>query len=331
MRLSALQVVVAISAAASLLSGCSGATTQSHSAGLLPTLGSQNHAVPANAGRYPGIPSAILLRKLYVTDNVNSDVAVFKHSNWSSLGTITNGISTPYGDWVDRSGNLYVVNRTSRTSSDITEYDSSGNLTFTYSTDMVEAVSVTTDRLGNVYETDQTGAVTEFAQESNVVTATCSLPPGDQALGVAVDSRRNVFVTFDDGASIPKGGIMVYPHGLNHGAFACASALLPISFAAPIGIVLDKQGNLVVCDGNAAAVDIVAPPYKNITGTLGSGWTNPYFVSIDKEGTEAYVGDVGAADVQILSYPSGINVETLGSANGLAFPVQAVDSKNYVP
>ena len=78
-------------------------------------------------------------------------------------------------------------------------------------------------------------------------------------------------------------------------------------------------------------MDIIAPPYKSITGTLGSGWTNPYFVSIDKEGTEAYVGDVGAADVQILSYPSGINVETLGSANGLAFPVQAVDSKNYVP
>jgi hypothetical protein len=299
--------------------------------GLLPTLRSQNHAVPANAGRYPAIPSAILLRKLYVTDNVNSDVAVFKHGNWSSLGTITNGISAPYGDWVDRSGNLYVVNRTSSTSSDITEYDSSGDLTFTYSTGMVEGVSVTTDRQGNVYETDQTGAVTEFAQGSNVVTATCSLPPGDGALGVAVDSHRNVFVTFDNLASTPKGGIMVYPHGLDHGAFGCASALLPISFAAPIGIVLDKQGNLVVCDGSAGVVDIIAPPYKNITGTLGSGWIAPYFVSIDKEGTEAYVSDPGAADLQILSYPSGTNVATLGSANGLALPVQAVDSKNYVP
>lgn len=326
LRTIALSAVVAVAASA-----CSSAPPQSNSAGLLPALKSQNHAAPANALRYPEIPSAILLRKVYVTDNISSDVAVLNHSNWSSLGTITNGISTPYGDWVDRNGNLYVVNRPTQSSSDITEYNPSGNLLFTYSTGMIESVSVATDRVGNVYEADQTGTVTEFAQGSNVVTATCSLAPGQEALGVAVDAHNNVFVTFDNGASIPKGGIMVYPHGLNAGRFACASAALPISLSAPVAIVLDRQGNLVVCDAIAAVVDVIAPPYKSVTGTLGSGWVNPYFVTIDKAGTEAYVSDPGARVVQVLTYPGGTNIQTLGSANGLAFPVEAVDSKNYVP
>lgn len=327
-RLSSLHSAAAISAAAVFLSACS-TGTQSSSAGLLPTLGSQNHKVSTGIARYPGTPSAILLRKLYVTDINNSDVAVFRHSNWASLGTITNGVKTPYGDWVDRNGNLYVANRTSPTSSDVTEYDSSGNLLFTYNTGLKEAVSVTTDAAGNVYEADQSGTVTEFAQGSNVVTASCTLPYETQALGIAVDKHHDVFVTFDALSSV--GGILVYPGGLSRGSFTCASTRLPIRLDSPAGAAFDTHGNLVVCDVNAQAVDIIAPPYKSITSTLGSGFVHPFFATIDKAGTEAYVTDAGAANVQVLTYPGGTNVETLGSANGLGVPLEAVDSKNYVP
>jgi DNA-binding beta-propeller fold protein YncE len=122
-----------------------------------------------------------------------------------------------------------------------------------------------------------------------------------------------------------------YPRGLSPGRFGCASAVLPITLATPIGIVLDRQGDLVVCDGSTAAVDIIAPPFKSVTGTLGSGWVAPFFVTIDKAGTQAYVTDLGAGNVQVLTYPAGTNVATLGSANGLALPVEMVDSKNFVP
>jgi hypothetical protein len=33
----------------------------------------------------------------------------------------------------------------------------------------------------------------------------------------------------------------------------------------------------------------------------------------------------------MLTYPSGTDVATLGSSNGLSRPWSAVDSKNYVP
>jgi hypothetical protein len=46
-----------------------------------------------------------------------------------------------------------------------------------------------------------------------------------------------------------------------------------MSFNEASGIAVDKQDNLIVCDENAPAVDIIAPPYTSITGTLGSGWS----------------------------------------------------------
>jgi NAD(P)-dependent dehydrogenase (short-subunit alcohol dehydrogenase family) len=182
-------------------------------------------------------------------------------------------------------------------------------------------------------EADETGTVNEYAQGSNAVAASCSLQAGDRLLGVAVNGRGGVFVTYNSGGSSGSGGIYVFPRGLNGGPYACANALLPVRFVEPFGIVFDKQGNLVVCDANpyAPAVDIVAPPYRSITGTLGSGWVDPAFVTIDRAGTQVYVSDLGVPDVQILTYPGGTNVATLGSANGLSVPVEAVDSKNYVP
>lgn len=333
MRLSTFgAAAVALSAAAILLSACSSAP-QGGTAGLLPTGASGSHAGLTN----PFLPNrgkaSAIVRKLFVTDNTNNDVALFKYGTWTSIGTITSGIVSPYGDWVDKNGNLYVAGRPSSASGDVTEYDSSGNVLFTYTTGMVEPVSVTTDKAGNVYEADQTGTVNEYAQGSNVLAATCSLQSDDEALGVAVDKRNDVFVTFVYSGSNAGGGIIVYPRGLNRGSFSCVSALLPIKLGRPVGIVLDKQGNLLVCDANfyGPAVDIIAPPYKSIAGTLGSGWVAPFFVTIDRAGTQAYVTDPGAPDVQVLTYPGGTNVTTLGSANGLSLPVEAVDSHNYVP
>ena len=142
-----------------------------------------------------------------------------------------------------------------------------------------------------------------------------------------------MFVTYNSGGSSGSGGIYVFPHGLSGGPYPCTNALLAVRFVEPFGIVFDKQGNLIVCDANpyAPAVDIVAPPYRSITGTLGSGWVDPAFVTIDRAGTQVYISDLGVPDVQILTYPGGTNVATLGSANGLSVPVEAVDSKNYVP
>lgn len=281
--------------------------------------------------------AAAILRKLYVTDNANNDVALFRYGTWASLGTITSGIVSPIGAWVDRNGNFYAVNQGS--TNNIVEYDPSGNQIFTYSSGINVPAGVTTDKNGNVYEADETGgvdgagAVNEYAQGSNIVTATCSLPYGHYATAVAVRGRR-VFVSFFDFlSSTEAGGIVVYPRGLGKHPYACTSAQLPVSLIEPIGLAFDRQGDLLVCDAAyyRRAVDVIAPPYDYITGTLGSGWSFPYSVTVDRAGTQVYVTDPGLGDVTVFTWPGGSVVTTLGSADGLGQPVDAVDSHNYVP
>ena len=88
--------------------------------------------------------------------------------------------------------------------------------------------------------------------------------------------------------------------------------------------------NILVCDQTGAAVDVIAPPYTSITGTLGSGYVAPFHVTINKTNKVAYVSDDAAATVDILSYPSGSPIFTLGSGQGLVDPYSAVYGANAV-
>jgi hypothetical protein len=259
---------------------------------------------------------------LYVADTAGTfgSVQILKYGTWENLGSISSGIVRPNSSWVAR-GSLYVANIGG---ANVTEYDSSGNLTFTYSAGMVEPTAVTTDRLGNVYETDNSGHVAVYAQGSNVAAATCSLPvDGVSARGVATGKQDNVFVSF----TYPNGdaGIAVYRRRLKF----CSVGTLPFTLRHAFGMAIDKQGNLVVAAGRE--VDIIAPPYTKITATLGSGWVLAVAVTIDGMGKKAFVTDVQRTEVQVVTYPGGSEVATLGSANGLSHPVSAVDSNNYAP
>lgn len=300
--------------AAVVLSACSGAP-QGGTAGL-----------PSPAAHRLQLPGG---RVLYVPDVATNAVEVLKYGTWTSVGTITSGITFPNNSWVDTNGNFYVTNRFTA-SGTVTEYDAGGNLIFTYSTS-AQPSAVTTDKNGNVYVAEAT-AISEYAQGSNVAAVTCSLPSVYYtAHGIAVNRRGTVFISYTDSRTA-SGGIIAYPFGLT--AYGCDGGVLPITIGGPLGIAFDRQGNLLVCDSeeNAPAVDIVAPPYHSITGTLGSGWVHPNSVTIDRAGTTAYIAERGSAnDVRVLTYPGGVNEATLGSANGISEPVSAVDSKNYVP
>jgi sugar lactone lactonase YvrE len=321
-RLSTGLFIALAAGAVSILAACSG-TPQSNSVGL-PQAGSAAQYLRAGSLGRPDVRGIKLAsgRVLYVDDAGANAVDVLEYHRWTKTGTITNGVGLPSGNWVDRKGNLYVANEFGPS---VTEYDSSGNLIFTYSAGMVEPVAVTTDKAGDVYEVDYNGNdVNEYPQAVNSPTS-CSI---DYPAGVAVDKRGDVFVT---AATSTRGVIVEYRRGLI--ASDCAGTVLPVSLGSPEGIAIDKQGNLVVCDAETLAVDIIAPPYANVTGTLGSGWSNPYLVTIDKTGTQAYVSNIAGSHpvIRVLTYPDGSNVATLGTANGLTFPVSAVDSKNYVP
>ena len=329
----------AAAAAIALLSACSGSGTQGTGATIPSTGASQSHmrsdvSRMGISPKYYGLARIMQLRDarpdkkkkvkaLYVDDFGYNAVEILNSKTWKNTGSISNGIDGPDGNWVDTKGNLYVANYAGI---NITEYKPGGSSpSYTYSSGMSDPVAVSTDSKGNVYEGDYLGGyVGEYAQGSNTQTAECS--PGGYVEGVAVDKSGNVFVAYLS-TTTDTGKIAEYKGGLK----GCSATVLGVSLEYPGGMVMDKKGNLVVCDQDAEAVDVIAPPYSSVTGTLGSGYSDPFHVTVNKKNNQAYVANYGGSDVFVLKYPSGSSIATLNSANGLSSPAAAVNSSNYVP
>jgi hypothetical protein len=258
------------------------------------------------------------LKDLYVGDRDLSEVVILKNKTYTQVGTIsdTSGVDR---DYLDSKGNLYVAN----TDGNIAEYaPGASSPSFTYSADMDDPIGVNVDTKGNVYEVDyQGGFVNEYAQKTNSVLHSCL--PGGSVEGVAIDASKDVFVVYYASGT---GKIAEYKNGLS----GCNETVLGATVGFPGGMVLDKHGNLLVCDQSHASVDVIDPPYSSITGTLGSGFGAPVEVTLNKANALAFVTDSVNEDVQVLDYPSGSNVTTLDGSNGLEEPWGAVDGPNAV-
>jgi hypothetical protein len=104
----------------------------------------------------------------------------------------------------------------------------------------------------------------------------------------------------------------------------------------PGGMVIDKKRNLIVADQGVAgqsngSIDVVAPPYTTATPVL-TGLAQPFHESLDKRESELYVTsfDFNVPTVWVMSYPSISIKQTLGSSNGLAYPLGAAHSPDAV-
>lgn len=276
-------------------------------------------------GHRPGL--AGWSRDLFVSDLNNGssgDVAVFDNHNFTSDGTLS-GSSSPDGSFVDAAHNLYVANFAAPAIQEYARGHTSP--TFTYNSGLTDPVDVAADTAGNVYAANynqgSNGAVVEYAQGSNTPINSCTMSGGVE--GVAIDGAGDVFV--DQGISFSTGSIVEFVGGLS----GCNGTTLSISgLNFPGGMVIDKRDDLVVCDQNGAKVDVIPPPYTTITSTLGSGYTDPFHVTINRANKVAYVADFFGAAVDVLNYPSGSLIQQLGSANGLVAPTSAVDGTNAV-
>ncbi|MGA8098238.1 MAG: hypothetical protein WB810_06215 [Candidatus Cybelea sp.] len=317
--------------------GCSGGSPSQASIPLGPSP-IQTHSLKdlARSGRSPkallllqfanAVPHAVEaarntgLKDLYISGYVPEDVTVVKNTTYKNVGTITKGLVSPDGDFVDAAGNLYVADYDAV---DVQEYKPGGKSpSFTYNAGMVDPVNVSVDSHGNVYEADYDGhEVNEYVQKTDTVVNSCRL--SGFAEGVAVDANNDVFVTYNETVS-GTGKIVEYKGGLA----GCNKTSFNIALDFAGGIALDAKGNLIVCDENAPAVDVIAPPYSTIKKQLGSGYMTPFHVTLNKSNKRAFVADT--YDVYVHNYPSGSLAATIGSADGLTYPAGAVDSENAV-
>ncbi|HEX3671083.1 MAG TPA: hypothetical protein VHT92_05200, partial [Candidatus Cybelea sp.] len=158
-------VAAAAGVAATLLSACGGSVTPNRYTGYSDSV---RHRVKLDG----------TFRVLYVTDQGGANqVDLLQYRQWNFLGVIDT-VNAPWGDWVDKNGNLYVAINEGST---IQEYDPIGNPIFTYNLGLVEPVAVTTDRFGAVYVANEQSGVSEFPQRINQ-SINC---PGNNALGIA--------------------------------------------------------------------------------------------------------------------------------------------------
>jgi len=273
-------------------------------------------------------------RHILVDDAGAADVAVIDNGDWSNDGTITSGIAGPDGNFV-ANHSFYEADYVNLEINEYTHVPGSDWIgstpSFAYNSGISDPVDVAVDSNGNVYAANYNfgsgGAVIEYPQGSNTPIATCTVTGG--AEGVAIDKAGDVFVSeVVSGA----GEVVMFTGGLS----GCSGTTLPLGSLGYLGgMATDGNNNLVVCEQDTATfgageVLVVAPPYTSVTGTLGSGYSAPFHVTINKRNKVAYVADDAAAVVDVLSYPSGSLITQLGSANGLVDPYSAVYGENAV-
>jgi hypothetical protein len=281
---------------------------------------------PPQAQTARNVRTAKIERDLFVSDGSGS-VAVLANRSHKNVGQITDGLNGADGVWVDNAGNLYVANYKS---AQVTEYTpGSSTPKCTYSSGLVDPITVTTDRSGNVYVADfndyqDPGYLYKYAQCSNTVTKRYTVILGPT--GVAVDRRGNIFVmAWAEG----YGYLLEFKRGRS------TPTALGATVNVPGGLVIDNKGNLIADDQEVAtyqpgSIDIIAPPYYQTSVPLIQGLGDPYHVALNKQQTRLFSANVNAGTVTVYSYPAGALLETLGPAQGLTTPYGVSDSPNAV-
>lgn len=330
MRSTPLLLAALASGAVVLLAGCSGSTsggvaanlpgatpqTRAHSQGtlrleatgvapkFLSFLKLGHHPVPDAKAKPP--------KALAVSDFGTAAVEVL-NKQYALTQTIT-GFEGPDGDWYDNKGNLYVADYAAIAVQEIPKGGSSP--TMSYTAGLTDPIGVTTDGSGNVYVADYgdgaASTVTEYAQGSNTVKNQCSTGLSNE--GVAVNNATGDVFVDGNNPNTGSGNIVEYKGGLS----GCSETTLGVTLGFAGGMQLDANLNLAAID-QFSGVDIIPPPYTSIGSTIG-GFEDPFHNALNKKQNLMFVADDAAAEVFVVSYPSGTPVTTLGSANGLSDP-----------
>jgi len=198
---------------------------------------------------------------LYVADEYNSEVLIYdaKGKNQSPIGMIDDGVTTPYGLWVDKNRNLYVANQGSyygSGSGTVTVYPSgSTSPSLIYSQDLSRPLYPIVDQYGDLFVSgtnyNGSGAVVEYKAGSTNEYQILQTP-GGEADGMDFDLKGNLYVAYRGVSG--TGSIDEFPPGSTQGTS------LGMSLNQPQGVVVDNNANILAAEtGDTNRVDLFAP------------------------------------------------------------------------
>jgi hypothetical protein len=225
--------------------------------------------------------------------------------NGSPVCTI--GISSVQGMASDRLNTLYVATRFTGDRIGVATYGAHcGKVGPTFddptgiSVDpVVDGNTLYVTNLINTFE--QPATIEIYANGATSPTGELSDPSVVKGIGVAVDSRHNLF--WSSTTQFWSGGQVVeFPRGTMPGVILNPTK---IGSDSPGGVIVDGTGNLLLVDQNAKAIYAYAPPY-----------ISPAFSTITLKGTSVYCAmghyeqrlyclDYEYGSVDVYAYPAG--------------------------
>ncbi|MBV9718245.1 MAG: hypothetical protein JOZ77_02935 [Candidatus Eremiobacteraeota bacterium] len=240
---------------------------------------------------------------LYVSDEGDNLIDVFTVPDYSLAGQITDGIDQPEGIAVDKKGNLYVSNLSGNT---VTVYPRG-------STDQYQTLSepdgpddVAVTKNGYVLAGDTAGGVDVYAPGATSPTTRLTNSSVDGGVyGVGADAHNNAYAA-GFGNSAPA--VVEFKHlkgaGVNLG-------LTGMSF--PVGVLVDKHGNIVESDFSGGFINIYPPGSTSPSSSISASEAERS--SLNKAENLIYVPQGGNDDVAVDDYSSGTNVTTISIGN----------------
>ena len=200
---------------------------------------------------------------LYVSLEYASQVLIYPESGYLScpIGMITSGVSDPYGLYVDKSANLYVVNQ----SGSVTLYPpGSVSPTTTYSQDLGRPLYAIVDHNGDVFAGNGNGGsnggvIVEY-QAGGTTASDLLQTPGTEVDGMDFDQSGNLYAAYRGGNGI--GSVEKFAPGSTQGT------MLGMSLNQPQGLLVDRYGNIIVARTSSDTDDVAVYHHGAVNPSL---------------------------------------------------------------
>jgi sugar lactone lactonase YvrE len=232
-------------------------------------------------------------------DQVDAFVGLWNRNGGHYVGSITAGVSSPLGIWIDAAGTLYVANDGNDT---VTEYPGrTGSPSLTISQGVSQPWGVAVDSHGTVYVGNMNGGyIDEYPAGSTAPSTTIT---GLNAPAQMVfDKADNLYVADDAGSSVDE-----VPFGQTK-----AISLDLRGLQNPVGVALDSNGDIFVSDvGPINPTDDVLvylpgqkwPTCAVVMGGFGGNLGAPEGIALGRNGT-LYVALQGNPNSYVLTFSS---------------------------